>query len=111
MEQWHRESRADCGQDTTGGRRERVKGEFIMGTTQESSAENVRRNEMSNEDQLREVPDTDVYIPQPLLYDILGDDGVYDLCRRMTEIEKEMEAIHDKIKGLAEELNNSVKNL
>ena len=82
-----------------------------MGTTQESSAENVRRNDMSNEDQLREVTDTDVYIPQPLLYDILGDDGVYDLCRRMTEIEKEMQEIHSKIQGLVEELNNSVKKL
>ena len=82
-----------------------------MGTTQESSAENVRRNDMSNEDQLREVPDTDVSIPQPLLYDILGDDGVYDLCRRMTEIEKEMQEIHSKIQGLVEELNNSVKKL
>lgn len=42
--------------------------------------------------------------------DIVGDSDVNDLCRRMTEIEKEMEAIHDKIQGLVKELNNSVKD-
>jgi hypothetical protein len=42
--------------------------------------------------------------------DLVGDSDVTDLCRRMTEIEKEMEAIHDKIQGLAKELNNSVKD-
>jgi hypothetical protein len=42
--------------------------------------------------------------------DLVGDSDVTDLCRRMTEIEKEMEAIHDKIQGLVNELNNSVKD-
>ncbi len=36
--------------------------------------------------------------------DIVGDSDVSDLCRRMLEIEKEMEAIHDKIQGLVKEL-------
>ena len=68
---------------------------------------------MSTEYQLKMVPDVDVIMTpeqQRNIIGVEGDSDVYALCKRMTEIEKEMEEIHAKIAGLVEELNNTVKD-